>query len=314
MLSSLLLAWAWAECPDPTPLIRNAEEDAVSYFLADAESALAEAAGSFSCTQPSPTVVARFFLVRAMIWKLQEDPRSEEALHRAKQLDGAYFTASLGDEMKKAWEAVQVESIAPTIAVNLRGAKKNDTLWIDGTSLDAEGAATTPGIHLIQVQRNGSVVYGRIVDAPAGGPLELDLSAGSPSTGGYAGSFQAHFRGPILAKGLRDADGNRLSMVRDVVSVASLTPEGRELAARRRRNTVQQVIALSAVTLGPYLAYQGLWDNTIGKNNEPGFNNGLLLSGIGLTAGGLTWEIVLKVKRHRIKQQLIEQADQVLAP
>ena len=313
MLSSLLLAWAWAECPDPTPLVRNAEEDAVGYFLADAESSLAEAAASFGCTQPAPSLVARFFLVRAMIWKLQDDPRSVEALHRAKQLDPTYFTEALGDEMKKAWEAVEVEAIAPTIQVSLRGAKKADVLWIDGTEVPA--AATNPGIHLIQVKRNGTVVYGRIVDAPAGDPLELDLNATAPTSVRTPGTgFQAHFKGPILAQGLRDADGNRLAMVRDVVTVASLTPEGRVLAMRRRRNTVKQAFALGALTVGPYLAYQGLWDSSVGKNNAGEVNGLLVLSGLGLSVTGLTWEILLKAKRHQLKRQLIEQANLVLEP
>lgn len=312
MLSSLLFSLAFADCPDPEPLIRNAEDDAVAYFLTDAEAALASAADSFACSTPSPTVVARFFLARAMIWSLQEDEREIEALHRAKQLAPTYYTESLGAEMKARWEAVEVEEIAPTIPIEIRGRKRADVLVIDGSEVTSDPPATTPGLHLVQLQRKEEVVYGRVVEATAGATLELSLARVTPTEPTATPSgFEPHVALPIAFPGLKSADGTKVAMVRDVVVLASMSEQGRQLAQRRRRNTAYQAIALGSLTTGPYLAYHGIWDLSVGRHRDPQNNTFLVANGVAMTVGGAVWELALKAHRRKLKRRLVEEANRM---
>lgn len=311
MLSSFLFSLAFADCPDPEPLIRNAEEDAVAYFLADAEAELALAADSFACMAPTPTLVARFFLAQAMIWSLQEDARSTEALHRAKQLAPDYFTESLGAEMRERWQALEVESLAPTISIEVRGRKKTDVLVIDGSEVTGDPPATTPGLHLVQLQRKDAVVYGRIVEARSGEPLALNLAAAGPKPAAATTGFQPHVAVPIALRGLKSADGTRVSMVRDVVTLASLSPEGRQFAQERRRNTVYQGIALGSLAAGSFMAYHGVWDLAVGHHRAEVEDNFLVVNGVAMAVGGLTWELILKARRRQLKKRLVDQANQV---
>lgn len=313
VLSSLLMGWALADCPDVEANVRRAEEDVVAYFIADASKALQTAADGLACSRADTPVLVRYWLVRAMIWQLADDPRSTIALSAARALDPEQFTDDLGAELREQWAATDPAALSPAIDVRIRGLRASDRVLVDNQPTSPP--TTPPGLHLIQVVRGDDVVVGKVVEASVGDRITIAIDANASitasSVGGASGldySFPTPF---VLDNGLRDANGERRSFVLDVLPASLARAAGREAFVTRRRNAGAQVAATSLALVGSYAAYLASWrflndDRSRGRSLGTGIGAGLV------AAAGLTWEIGLLRQRRATKHKAVDIANEVM--
>lgn len=321
MLTSLLLFVGIAradDCPPVEPTIRRAEEDALSYFLADAELALDEAAVGFGCQPTNRATLVRYWLAKAMVWQLADDPRLPDALAAARALDGNQFTNDLGGELKSLWAETDPAPLSPALPLKIRGLKRTDRVLVDVEAVDPP--STPPGLHLVQVERDGTIVFGRIVAADAGATLTLSLTeatarpsdATDSNTGATGGGLDYTVPLPMQIQGGRilDAADARVDFAYQVVPAALTSMDGRETLRRRRRNARSQVLTVGAGLLAGYLTYlAGYRWTTSDQGGAWGFAT---LSGGGLTAAAVTYELVLTKKRAATRRDLVGYANRAL--
>lgn len=302
MLSSLLFAAALAaDCPDGAAAIQSAERDVVSYYLADAQASLAEAATAFGCSRADTPLLARYWLAQGMLWHLGDDPRYPAALAAAKQLEPDLFTEDFGTELRTEW--LDSERLpGDLVSVVVRGKDRSDSILVDG--MLSEPAEALPGMHLIQLRRGGEIVFGRLVSVEAGTTTTLDARVAAPAPiGPVAG---ASFEGPVsLRRGLRDGSGERLSTFELATVVGSSEP-GLSALKRHRRTNLLQIPALALVGVGAYGTYLGTWELSVGDTLSGGQRTLLLGSGLVSLVGGAAWEVLLRTKRRKHRKQLVE--------
>ncbi|MEZ4321570.1 MAG: hypothetical protein R3F61_29120 [Myxococcota bacterium] len=315
MLSSLLLLslTARAECPPLEPKLDDAQRDTLSFFLSDAQASLASAETSFGCASVEPAVLARYWLIQAMIWHLQEqEGRADAALAAAKVADGNTFVSDLGDELRALWESAEVP-VAETVRVRVRGMKKSDGLRVDTREMPE--VVVVPGLHLVQVVRDGTVVFGRVADVPAAG-MELVLAEGpEPETPAVTGSIALPaVAGPLQMKGSRvlDGAGSKVSFNDAVLPLSIVSAGGVDSWAERRRNGRLQRVALGTTAVGGWVTYLFSWDLLVGENLPPGRAAGLAAGGLAVAGTGLVWESVLLAKRRANRKRTVELANLAL--
>lgn len=313
VISSLVgLAAAQETCPDALAAIGSAERDAVSFFLADAQTSLTEAAAGFACARVEKPVLARYWLAQGMVWHLQERDEAVvmSVLAAARRVAPDVFTESLGDELRVLWTVAETDDATP-VEVRLRGLKRGDRVLVDGNL--NETSLVTVGPHLIQVIRGNQVVYGRLADVPVEG-IRLVVEAG---TGGPAAAPVGlpELGAPLEWKGgVRDSAGERLSFHEAVVPWSLTLDEGRTLYQRRRRNGRLQGVALATTAVGGWVSYLYAWDLSVGKNQPPATARALLGTGLVLATGGLVWEGTLLARRRGIRKATMGVANQALKP
>jgi hypothetical protein len=303
---SLLLSVARAQCPDAGPSLDAAERDVVSFFLVEAEAALATAAEGFGCAASDPATFARYWRLQAMIWHLQENPRRDRALSAARRDAPDTWDEALGTELRGLWEVTDPVR-GGVVALNVRGTRRGDVVLLDGLVLQGQEAAE--GLHVLQVRRGEQIVFARVVDLLGPDGLEIAVTAGGPSV--EALSWTAPWPGPPTwtALSIRDASGQRLRLGRDIVPVALQTEAGRELWPKYRRNARLQRWAVGSAVLGFYGSYLYTAEFTRGGSNigRTAARNGVTFSLLALGTA-LTWEGVLVTKRARLRRGMLEAA------
>lgn len=313
MLSSLLIGWAFADCPDVNANVRRAEEDVVSYFIADAKTALQTAGRGLECSRADKPTLVRYWLASAMVWQLSDDPRAATALAAARALDPQQFTDDLGAALREQWAATDPAPLSPAIEMKIRGLRASDRVLVD--NVPTSPPTTPPGLHLIQVLRGDEVIIGKVVEASIGDRITIALDDNTSVTaspvGGPSGldySFPTPF---TLDGGLRDATGAQRNFVLDVLPASLMREPGRLAFTKRRRNAGAQVAATSLAIVGSYVAYLGTWrflndDRSRGASIGTGVGAGVL------AAAGLTWEIGLVRQRRATKQKAVDIANEVM--
>lgn len=312
MVSSLLWLFgaAWADCPSPDAAIARAEEDALAYFVADADAALHEASSAFGCASTSTETLTRYWLAKAMVWELMGDDRSSRALAAAKALEPEQFTEELGADLEAKWKAIDPASVAPAVDVRIRGLARNDVVLVDTRPVDPPRLPL--GLHLVQVVRGEEVLLGRILEATADNDVSLSLKESPPSGPSAPLNLQLSFQGPLsLDRHVLAADGKKLDFQLDVLPVAMLTNGGREAYTSRRRNTRLQAVAVGLGVLGGYTAYVAGHKTLTDADDNVEWGLATLTTGaVSLT--GITWELVLRNKRRALKRQAVDSANTVL--
>jgi hypothetical protein len=312
MSISLLVAVAFADCPPIAASLRRAEEDVVAYFIADAETALQQAATGFGCSTTTREELVRFWLVQAMIWDLAGDERADRALAAARALDPEQFTTDLGQALQTRWTETPPAALSPAIDLRIRGLRAGDRVLVDGQP--ASPPTTPPGLHVVQVARGDEIVLGRVLDAEVGDPITVRLTdnGASPTTSTAGPTLDYTLPTPLtLENGLRDANGVRRDFAYEVVPAALTRAAGRELHRERRTNAGYQVAASSLAVLGAYGTYLASW-KYLHDDQGRGVSGGAAL-GLGLAAvGGVTWEIGLQRRRRATRAELVGLANEAL--
>ncbi|MCA9566531.1 MAG: hypothetical protein KC656_01770 [Myxococcales bacterium] len=320
MLSSVALALlalvgtARAECRPVEPDIRRAEEDAVAYFVADAEASLEFAATGMACSTIDRATLVRFWLAKAMVWQLAGDDRATRALAAAKALDDTQFTDALGEELRKAWAATDPASLAPALELRIRGLKRGDQVLVDTEPVDPP--TLPPGLHLVQVVRDGTVVMGRVVTAEEDSRLSIAIeSTGTASTSVVAEGPALDYTLPLPLElrgaSVRDAEGRRLDFHTEVLPASLILEPGRDAWSARRTNTRHQGLAVGLGVLAGYASYLAGYKMISDSGASAGWTAGALGAGA-LTATGATWELLLARKRRMLKATTVETANAVL--
>ncbi|MCB9679650.1 MAG: hypothetical protein H6737_31375 [Alphaproteobacteria bacterium] len=318
MLSTSLLilvglAHAEEPCPPLDPLLNDAQRDALSFFLADAQATLTAADRSFGCAEVSPPSLARYWQIQAMIWHLQErEGDAERAMGAAKLADGEVFDDELGAEVRGLWEAAGVP-VGETVRVRLRGTRRGDVLKVDTRQMPE--AVVVPGFHLVQVVRDGAVVFGSVADVPAGG-LDLVVSADAPAPAPASSTAFAlpGVTAPLTSKGARvlDATGARVSFGQAVLPASLLAEGGFESWSQRRRNARLQGVAIGTTAFGTWVSYLYAWDLSVGKNLPSSRSSALLGTGVAIAGSGLVWEAILLAKRRASRRRTVDLANRAL--
>ena len=316
MLSSFLplsIAHAEESCPAVEPALQTAEKDALSFFLADAQNALTEAADGFGCRVVEPALLARYWLAQAMVWHLQErEDEAQAALGAAKVAEGSVFTEDLGDELRGLWEAAPIPR-AETVRVKIRGLARGDGVRID--TIDMPEPVVVPGFHLIQVVRDGEVVFGRVAEVPPSGlEMVMDVRAPTPAPKADVPMNLPAVAGPLTVQGgsVRDAQGSPLDYHLDVVPLSMVASGGPPHWSTRRRNGRLQAVALGTAAVGTWTTYLFTWDLAVGQNLPSGQAAGLAGTGLAIAGTGLVWEAVLLAKRRKHRKRTVELANTTL--
>lgn len=312
MLTSLLLllSSAWADCPGAELAVRRAEEDALSYFLADANLGLDEAARAFGCQPVERSLLVRYWLAKGLVWQLQGDERATVALATARALDPDQFTDDFGDELRALWADTAPAPTSPALPIRMRGLAKDDEVLVDLQPVDP--VTSPPGLHLVQVRRAGTIVFGRIIVAEPDSSLTLSLaevpvSAGpTPETSGTGLDYAVPL--PLELRGARvfDANGERLDFSRTVLPAATLATRGRDLLARRRRNLGLQGLAVSCAAGAAYGTYLAGY-RTLTSDEEGAWGTAAMAGGLA-TLASVGWEMVLLRRRAHNRRDLVDQA------
>ncbi len=309
MLISLLLGvvGARAACPSVELHLERAQEDTLAYFLADAEASMEQAVAGMGCSTIDRATLVRFWLVRATLWSFSEDPRAEEALAAAKALDPEFFIDDLGPELRAAWERTDPAPLAPSTPIQIRGLRKGDAVWVDLEEVDPP--TSPPGLHLVQVLRNGTPIGARVVRADPEDVVQINLlGPGGSKVGDHGGRLDYTLAVPLELRGRKvvDGAGETLDYRLDVLPAVLLVEEGRSVWLRRRRAGRRQWVAAGLTALCGYGTYLAGYRLTTG--GDPGV--AILAGGLGVaTSVAFTWEIRLARERRLLKRRAVELAE-----
>ncbi len=312
------------DCPPVAPLLMDAERDTVSFYLADAQAALVQAGERFGCQSVTPRELARYWQAQAMIWYLQDRAvDSDRALIAGKRADPDHYNTDFGEELQARWEQTEIPMLAvdeKPVDLKLRGARRSDAVLVD--TRPTTERSVDPGLHLVQIERDGAVVYGKVVDA-TGGSLELSVRAGAavgpavvgPSAGPSAGvPGLSDLSAPLslTATRVKDADGGRVTFHKAVVPLSMTVAGGVDLYAQRRRNARLQGLAIGTAGVGTWVSYLFAWDLSVGENLDDGAAGAGLLTGLSIVGTGLVWEGVLLAKRRANRKRTVAAANRAL--
>lgn len=300
-----------SRCPDPALAVRSAEQDAVSYFLRDAELALTEAIAGMGCGPRAPKeVLAPFWITRGAIWSFLDDERADAAFAAATAADPAYFNGDFGDAIHERWQTATPPIGGPG-NLQLRGLGEGDWVAIDGVDT-AEPWPVTPGFHLVQVGSLEQARFARLLDIEAGAEVTVVI----PEDGGSAPTMQlagntafSDVAGPIRRQGRKyvDANDQPLSWRLQVQPIAAADAGGRGALQLYRSNFAAGVGTGVLGGAAAYTTYVVAWDATTGHNLEPGVS--WTLTGAGaLAVGGSAFLASRLWKRHKTQRDAIEAA------
>lgn len=178
---------ALAQCGDPAALLTSAENDIVSFFLADAERTLDEAVEAFGCsTLAEPVELARLFQARGMVRVLRDEDGAPE-LAASRALAPELWNADYGEQSRALWSEAQLDGQG---TLEVKGLPKGHGLAVDGQVVgDQRSFAVGP--HLLQVLEGERPYYARtvslgpdapvVVSIPASGAVGAEVSEASPA-------------------------------------------------------------------------------------------------------------------------------------
>lgn len=175
----ILLAAAWADCPDPAAVLRGVEQDTLDVYLADAQVGLGRVLEALACSGPvEPALHRRYFQAQAMIWAFQPEEARDEAQIRAALLASRLREQVWGEETWGAavpehavWEGL-LPSEADPVPLEVRGRAEDEKLWVDGQPTEVP-AWVSPGMHLLQVGRPDAMRVARTIDVT--GPVTVRI-------------------------------------------------------------------------------------------------------------------------------------------
>jgi hypothetical protein len=325
-----------AACPDPEPLLRSAENDALNYFLADAKGGLVGVVDAWGCGPRAESGdMGLYFRVRGLLAYLDNDAALARRAFFAAKAHGAAFSADYGTEAQALWDTAAAPDAAPTELV-LKGRLEGEWLAIDGV----EGSSPVDaGYHVLQVGTGQTAGSARVIDAEGGeqtvvfprvrtapvavAPAEpvavVPVAGGDGETQGVEEVQRADGAGSALqAPFLResgalyvDGAGTSVHWRDDLLPLAARDAEGLRARGRYRSNAVAQGVALTVTPAAEYGAYLFGWDATTGNNLSQGASWGATAGFAALGVTTIVWEAVLLTKRPRRRAEIEEAAGRV---
>ncbi|MBT3222844.1 MAG: hypothetical protein HN348_27525 [Proteobacteria bacterium] len=164
------------ECEDAGALIRRAERNVESYFLAEAESELRSAKAALAC---GPLIdretLAKMWLAEGVLLALQENEEDAERsfLAASRTLPGTW-NDNYGPEMRKKYDIAVVEQVGEG-QIRLRSVPKDSQVGVDGEIVDVP-IRTLAGLHLVQVgQLESNAGFARVINLPPNEQLVLTV-------------------------------------------------------------------------------------------------------------------------------------------
>ena len=176
LLLALTLAHA-DECANPVALLQSAEQDAVNFYLNEADTDLAKAVEAFGCSgKATNTDIARLWQTRGMVSMLREDDEAAvRAFAASKVADPDNWNEDFGDKAKAMW-AGAAEMQGDSLGLTLRGVGKEDWVLVDGHDAGAD-LDLSPGLHLIQVGTGDAARFAKVIVVEGGEDQELTVPA-----------------------------------------------------------------------------------------------------------------------------------------
>lgn len=174
LLASLALA---APCPGPSAALDTATTAVVEGRIDDARAALADAESTFGCGLATPTQLGRFWATEGALLLLdgQED-LAAVAFASARRVDPAVSAAAFGPAAESALGGAR----GPGGEGHLALRPHVDSALLDGALADLP--ATVPaGLHLVQLDHEGAVVWSGVVNVLDGRLLKLDTGMSRPA-------------------------------------------------------------------------------------------------------------------------------------
>lgn len=170
MLLGLALASpSYAACEDPATVVRNAESDIESFYLADAERYTDQAIEAFGCSPAAdPLLLARLWQARGMVLYLQGNDATLE-LAASKALNAEGWNKNYGAKPQAVFDGA---SVGGSGGVRLKGAHANDWIAIDGRK-NADTKSLTAGPHLLQVGRSDVAYYAKAINVLDGDTITI---------------------------------------------------------------------------------------------------------------------------------------------
>ncbi len=166
-------------CPDPERELQSAQQDAVSFYLQDAQKGILTAIEGFGCTGPAHTaLVAVFWQTQGFIWGMQENgDKASTAYAAAKRIEPTLWNEDFGDTEKARFDAA--ESISGDRSViTFRGLGNDDWITVDG--IQTKGVVRLePGMHLIQVGSGDLARFAAVLDVVPGQASDVAVPGGN---------------------------------------------------------------------------------------------------------------------------------------
>lgn len=254
-------------CADPAALLTAAEAAVFELRVEDAHTRLDELEGSLACARVDPDALARFLLVEGALAMYEGDATGASSrFQAARALDPTPPDAAFGKKVKAAWDA------APRAAID---AKLELTPPVTEGEVRVDGRPVTPplsvtsGLHLVQVEVRGALVYGELVLVPSeetlsvtGHRLPMEKALAPPPA--PIGPAPAPGPAPVAGRG-----GPRLGLLATSAAMIAVGGVSAGLALRQQNHVIPDAPTLDAVDaalgrqrLFGWSAY-GLWGGAV---------------------------------------------------
>lgn len=325
-------------CPDPGVALQRAENDALNYYLADAQAGLQAAVDAWGCSAPVESgPLGRYLAIRGLLAHFDNDDDRARRAFAASRAQGTAFPSDYGEVVQALWDAAEAPEGDPA-PLQLKGVNDDDRVWLDGQP--SEGLVPQ-GLHLFQVGDGDTARFARLLDVtsdqplvvavpvvPRPGPVPAPAPAADPAPAPAPTPVDGIVFGPrvipasaagivppIAHEGGRlylDAEGDRLRWRRDVFPLGRYDVDGRIARRRYRSARTGQIVSVVATPILLYTSYLFAWDATTGHNLPTGRSVGttLVLGGAGVGTG--LWGYSLFKKRPKHREAVVESAQRVI--
>lgn len=176
-----MVVWAMSAsaiepCPDPEASLRAAEDAVVEGRTRDARDRLAEVEETLGCRTSTPELLARFWVAEGAASFADGDLSSADlSFAAARRVAPELWTQDFGSKARAAWSASWPPAGRPATGVlELDPHPVQNRGLLDG-SPSRWPSETSAGLHLVQLEVDGQIRFGRFVRVDAG-TLELVLS------------------------------------------------------------------------------------------------------------------------------------------
>ncbi len=163
-------------CEDPKKTMLDAENEIVSFFLADAEKSLDATVRALSCSsKATDDFAARLMRAKGMLLFLRADSDGAgERFAAARTLDPDGWNPDFGVKAKELFDAATPVQGASS-PLKLRNLGRNDWVAVDGMEV-ASPFKVEPGFHLIQVgDADGPSRFAQVLGVGVDEPIELTV-------------------------------------------------------------------------------------------------------------------------------------------
>jgi hypothetical protein len=126
-----------------------------------------------------PHAYATLWQVRAAVHFFRGDAALDEAVDQAVAVSMDWFEPRLGSSLQTLWEAPH-HRVAQHSTVRIEPMTPRASLWVNGQGQRGGTAEVLPGLHLVQVVEDGSVVFRRMVSLRGGEQAILDAGLQQP--------------------------------------------------------------------------------------------------------------------------------------